>query len=554
MPPKSRVIGINRTSDASCCIFQDGALLAFLRKERLSRTKHAWGSSGDISLYANAYPDLLQNVDIVVECFSSDDERARLALYHAELAASIRQPEPAIVSEISHHFAHAYSAFHPSGFTDAAILIADNRGSPRDLVSDVAAVATGQGVGPLEVITLLHGGAAGIRPVAKQWWSRELERPAGLGMFYSLASKAVLGAPNREGVLMGLAAYGNPSRFPLPSLEIDGIAVRIPSAWNELLFDQDRFARFRDWKSGIAEPADFAARVQLAFEEALLAIARHARSVTGASKLIYSGGCALNCSANARLIAESGFEQVFIPPACDDGGSAIGCALYGIERLSRGTSGWRWSNDYLGPDREIDEDALVPLAASLALYVEKPAHLAREMAASLARGEIVALCQGRSEAGPRALGNRSILANPAQAQIRDFVNREVKHREWFRPLAPVVPIESVARYFEIDGAAPFMQRRVMVRPEWQQALEAVCHIDGSARVQTVSREQNPFLHELLREFEKLAGIDVLLNTSFNGQDEPIVETLADACRAMARMRIHRLAVPPFYLGKRQYGS
>ncbi|WP_343763761.1 carbamoyltransferase C-terminal domain-containing protein [Sphingomonas molluscorum] len=176
-------------------------------------------------------------------------------------------------------------------------------------------------------------------------------------------------------------------------------------------------------------------------------------------------------------------------------------------------------------------------------------NLIEDVAHSLAEGQVVAIHQGSLQSGPRALCHRSILASPREGEMGGYINAEVKHRECFRPLAPVMRLESAPRYLEMSGESPFMRRRVWVRPEWRETLGAITHVDGSARVQTVTREQNEFISDLLAAMERIDGLDVLLNTSFNGADESIVESLSDACAAFRRMKIDKLIAPPFILTK-----
>jgi carbamoyltransferase len=548
MSNNRRVLGLNRTSDASFCLIEEGRVLLG-RKERLNRKKHAWGALGDVPLYAKTHPGFAQPIDAVVECYASDPERDRLPDYQDELKAHLNLAPGVMYAEISHHYAHAYSAFHPSGFADAAILVADNRGSTRGLVAQSAEVPVGPADESWEVISVFDADESGIRTVAKQWWDAAPAPPGGLGIFYSKSSRLVLGRGNREGVLMGLAAHGTASRVKLPPLEVRGCEVLIPAEWMQMFDDPARFESFRQGGDGFSDAADFAAAVQAAFEEALIAVARHARAATGRRNLVYAGGCALNCSANARLAEEAGFDDVFVPPACDDGGTSIGCALYALERLGEQRLPWIWDVDYLGLPQRDGADELFAAAAEFELTVAESGDLVDRTARALADGQTIAIFQGRSEAGPRALGNRSILASPHEEGVRDFINAEVKHREWFRPLAPVVRLETAPRYFEMTGPSPFMQRRVMVRPQWRAGLAAVTHVDGSARVQTVTRDQNAFLYDLLGAFEQVSGTGVLLNTSFNGADEPIVDTVRDACAALRKMKIDQLIVPPFVVTK-----
>ncbi len=542
------VLGLNRTSDASFCLIDEGQVFVG-RKERLNRKKHAWGTLGDIALYKELHPAFAKPIHAIVECYASDDERGRLGQYRAELEDQLNLADDVAIVEMSHHYSHAYSAFHPSGLDEAAILIADNRGSWRGLVGEGPEARTDMSDKGLEVISIFDADSNGIRSIARQYWEPDPALPGGLGTFYSRASRTVLAKGNREGVLMGLASHGTPSTFKLPPLDVSGHEVVVPPEWLAAFEEPERFEPFRSGDGGFTEAADFAAAAQLAFEEALIAVARHARDVTGRDNLIYAGGCALNCSANGRLAQEAGFDTVFVPPACDDGGSSIGCAIYGLERLGAGRLEWVWEDDYLGLPQTDPADEIHQVAPKFGLNVSKVDDPVAHAARALADNKILALFQGRSESGPRALCNRSILASPKQASMRDLINAEVKHREWFRPLAPVVRLESAPRYFEMTGTSPFMLRRVMVNPQWREALGAVTHIDGSARVQTVTRSQNKFMYDLLEAFQGVSGVDVLLNTSFNGADEPIVETLSDACAAFQRMRIDQLLVPPFVVSK-----
>jgi carbamoyltransferase len=549
----TKIIGLNRTSDASFCCLDHSDIDVLIRKERLNGTKHAWGSLGDLPMYLRAFQSSIDQVDAVIQCFSSDDERGRIEAYEAELRSYLPIHENAFIGEISHHFAHAYSAFYPSNFSDAAILIADNRGSPQELVGNTGLVRSGLGFGALEVITAYEARDGKISQIAKQWWNRDPRAPAGLGMLYSAASKTVFGRDNREGALMGLAALGDPSRLKLPPLEVDGIAVWIPPEWTTIFADTERFSFFRNAKGQFSDCADLAAATQNVFEAALVAVTRNLRQTTGMRRLVYAGGCALNCSANTQLARQWGFENLFIPPACDDAGTSLGCALFGLESLGGDPSVVQWRTDYLGPAYELDAEAISSAAADHGLRCQRPPDLAAFVSEEISRGELVALFQGRSESGARALGNRSILADSRYEAIRTFINTSVKRREWFRPLAPVVRNEDARIYFELEGPSQFMQLTSRVRPEWRSRLAAVCHVDGSARVQTLTHEQNPFLHSVLGRFAERTSIGVLLNTSFNGREKPIVETVNDALGTFCEMPIRWLVIPPLLIGPRLAG-
>jgi carbamoyltransferase len=538
------VLGINRTTDASCCLYSSNGELTFCRKERLTREKHAGGKLGDSKVYATFLGDRVKHLDAVVECFSSDQERSYAAAYQREVRESMPVSQRTVFLEISHHWAHAFSAITPSGFDHAAVLIVDNRGSWESLVQEEPEVALGAATGRLEVASAyaLHQGH--LRPMMKAWW-RPGEPPTGLGMFYANLSTALLGRKRREGVMMGLAPFGERFRRRLPNLVVEGISVTIPPEWVEAIAECETRSFFRGGDWTFEQSAALAAAGQAAFEAALVTIALKVREQCGAENLIYAGGCALNCSANAALQEKAGYRNLFIPPACDDGGTAIGCALYGMTKVDIAAERFQWATDFLGPTLPPDKPSATTVVNSAGLRWVEPADPVQFLADKLIQGEIVGLIQGRSEAGARALGNRSLLADPRFEVMRYHMNAAVKGREWFRPLAPVVVLEKATQFFEDFEPSPFMQRRCLVRPAWRAQLAAVTHIDGSARVQTVKRDDNRFLYDLLRAFEQRSGFPILLNTSFNGKDEPIVESLDHAARSFDALGIHWLAIPPW---------
>jgi carbamoyltransferase len=350
--------------------------------------------------------------------------------------------------------------------------------------------------------------------------------------------------------MMGLAPFGRSDALGLPPLRVDENRVSIPEAWLEVFDERRAFTYFQDGRGSFDECAHLAAAGQHAFEEALLDVANWLHEATGARQLCFAGGTALNCSANGRLVREGPFREVFIPPSPHDGGTALGCALYGLRACLGIEPEFRWENDFLGPDPDPDaiDDAVQHAMPGFA--VERPDDLVGRMAAMLDRGCVVALYNGRSESGPRALGNRSIIADARRAGMQDFINAHVKGREWFRPLAPLVSSDSAATIFDVDRPAPFMQYAATVRPEHRVALPAITHVDGTARLQTVDARNTPFLHELMRRFAERTGCPVLLNTSLNGKGDPLVETPADAMACLATTPMHALAMPPYLITKR----
>jgi carbamoyltransferase len=546
------VLGINRTQDASICLMQGSRLLWAIQKERLTRRKHHWGKPGDVrDFYLPRLPWPERPIDVVVECFSSDEEGKQLPLYEEELVANLRLSPHCRRARISHHLAHVYSVFHPSPFRDAAVMIVDGQGSPVSKLTEYWAGAAYVPGDWREIASFYRADRERVLCIGKQLWDRDDARLAGLGMFYFLLTQAMFPGEGNEGKVMGLAPHGDPHALRMPPLTVEAGQVSIPAPWRELLRERERF-HFGHPGASFADCANLAAAGQRAFEDALLEVARWLHAQTRLERLCFAGGTALNCSANERLLRETPFRQVFIPPAPSDAGTALGCALYGLTELAGESCAYRWSNDYLGPapQRHEIEAALLDRDDLKIELLPSMDVLCGRMLELLCNNRVLALYQGSSEFGPRALGHRSILADPRPAAIRDWINAQVKQREWFRPLAPVVLEERAADWFDLPGPSPFMQFAAPVRPHMAPRVPAITHVDGTARLQTVGADDDPLLRRLLLGFEAATGVPVLLNTSFNGKDEPIVETPQEAMASFRRMPLHALAMPPFLITKR----
>jgi carbamoyltransferase len=425
-----------------------------------------------------------------------------------------------------HHESHAAAAFLTAPTRRAAILTAD-------------------GVGEWATLTVGHGERRAERPAAITLL-REIRYPHSLGMLYSTFTAYLGFAVNvDEYKVMGLAAYGRPTmaervrrlirRTPdgaftldLEYFEYHTTARRSYSPQFVDLFGPPRNP-YEPIDLETAEGrrfADCAASVQRVLEDTLVDIARALHQETGLPDLCLGGGVALNGVANARILAESGFERVFVPPAPGDAGCALGAALY-ADRLYLGNPDRDVpDHPFWGPAVDADELARAAREDDQAVEALDETALIERVADELARGGIVGWMDGASEFGPRALGHRSILAAPHSAEMRDRINRDIKYREEFRPFAPVTPIEAADRYFELPpgGArlARFMSGVFPVRPEWRTKLAAITHVDGSARLQTLERDMAPRLYALLEAYARRSGIPVLLNTSFNVAGEPIV--------------------------------
>ena len=337
-----------------------------------------------------------------------------------------------------------------------------------------------------------------------------------------------------------------------PLLDIKNGVLRVPE-WG-VDFDKPHLPDDEgNWETSpsMQHWKDVAWRVQDDAEKVLLDRAVWLRETTGAKNLCIAGGVALNCVANGRIVREAGFDNVWIQPAAGDNGIAIGCAYYGHLAIQKKPRSFVMNHAYLGIAYK-DEAARAAADNWLVRLQTNNTHVEDICSASaklLSEGRIFGWFQGGSEFGPRALGNRSILADPRKPEMKDQLNARVKFRQAFRPFAPIVLAERVNEIFECEAESPFMLVAAQVRPEWKDRIPAIVHVDGSARIQTVRREHNERLYRLLQEFDKLTGVPVLLNTSFNIRGQPIVETPQDAVECFLSTGIDCLALHDMLITK-----
>ena len=533
------VLGINRDRHASVCLMHGARVQWAIQKERLTRRRHHPGEPGDVdAIYLPHLSGLERPIDVLVDCLSAGEvagttEGAGLEGDHAlAFAHGVRR------ARIPQHLAHVYSVFHRSPFREAAVMVLGGQGSAGP-------------DGRHQVASCYRVDRERITRIGQQVADDNNRRAAGLGMFYFRLTQALFPGEGNEGKVSDLAPYGDPHALGLSSLDIDGMQVEVPHAWQSLLGEAARF-RFGALQASFTDCANLAAAGQRAFEDALLALGHWLHLRTGLDDLCLAGGAALNGAANARLLRDGPFKRIFVPPAPGAAGAALGCAICGLLELAGRSADFRWTHDYLGPAPQL-ADIEAALDGASDLIVEHPRGrdaLCARMLDLLCSGRVVGLYQGRSEFGPRGLGHRSILADPRRERMRDWINARVKEREWFRPFAPMVAEERASQYFDLQAPSPFMQFAVPVRSSVMPLLAAVTHVDGSARLQTIGPSDDPVLRALLAGFEVRTGVPVLLAASLRGKDEPLVETPQEAVATFRRLPLHGLAMPPYLVMKR----
>jgi carbamoyltransferase len=561
------ILGLNCLAhDTSAALIVDGQVAGFVEEERLSREKHTWKFPDRAIGWCLATAGLqIRDIDVVTFDYRPGLDYARgLAfdiLPHLPTSAKHWAKQTFVdgrhvwkardfrrrygyrgqIRFLGHHDTHGAAAFYSSPFDDAVTLSIDRGG---DYLSTAAFVCEG----------------TSIREIAR------VRHPHSLGELYSAVTWWLGFKPNYdEGKTMGLASFGRPTYVDdfrsMVRLEPEG-QFRIDFSWagwhSERGWVSERFlTRFGPPRQP-GEPLtehheDVAHGVQVVTEEAALHLARWAHRVSGRKRsLCLAGGVALNSVMNARLLVDGPFDQVFIPAPSGDAGNAIGGALMAWHADTGKPREWQMEHAYLGP--EFSDAQIKAALEERKLAYREVADRAEAAAELLAAGKIIGWFQGRAEVGPRALGNRSILADPRPDHMKDTINREVKHRERFRPFAPSVLAEEAPAWFEPPAPSPFMLLCLPIRPERRAEVPAVTHVDGTGRLQTVTESANPPFRHLIEAFHRRTGVPMVLNTSFNDQGEPIVSAPGEAIATFFSTGLDALVIGPYVLAKAPAGT
>lgn len=550
------ILGVNCFShDTSACLLKDGAIVAFVEEERFNREKHTKKFPQNAISYCLAEAGItIDQIDLVAFAYRPglDFWRALLSIPHY-LPYSWRRLflQPAIdlllylkkpyfkrrfsykgkVIFVGHHDAHAAASFFVSPFQEAAILSLDRGG---DYLSTL----------------LAHGQGHTIKTL------KEIKQPHSIGEIYAAVTHFLGFLPNSdEGKTMGLAPYGRDRYYEqfaklvklLPEgdfqINLPYFTYYLKDGWYSKKFLQE-FGQPRLAEQELNEHyEDIAAGIQHITEKTAFHLSNYLYEKTGSKNLCVAGGVGLNSVLNGKLLKNGPFKEVFIQPAANDAGNALGAALWVWHQLEGQKKRMEMIHAYWGP--AYSEQQIEAALQKANLRYERVADPAKYAAGLLAQGKILGWFQGRAEVGPRALGNRSILANPTIAEMKDIVNLRIKKREPFRPFAPAINEEYADDYLEIPYQTPFMLHVFGIKEEKKKEIPAVCHVDGSARWQTVSQKSNQLFWQLIEEFRKLTGTPVVLNTSFNVKGEPIVLTPTDAINCFLNSGLDSLVMGPF---------
>ena len=542
------VLGINCFShDTAAALLVDGQLVAFVEEERLNREVHTkrFPHQAIASCLRQGGIDIA-DVEMVAFAYRPQDDFARGAADAIRRRAPKRLAAQAYVDarlaskeqlfrrawryrgplvHVGHHLAHAAGTFFSSPFDDAAVLTIDRGG---DFLSTTTNVGRGAHID--------------VRS--------EIRNPDSLGEVYTAVTRFLGFHSNDEGKVMGLAPYGSPKYVEELrdlirlepgggfSVDLDWFGYQKEGSPVSARF-LERWGPPRRPESELTDrDKDLAFAVQDLVEESALHVARNLRTSSGSTRLCLSGGVVLNSVMNTRILQEAGFDELYIQPAAGDAGNALGAALWAWHEQLGHPRSWQMTHAFYG-ESWSDEDCAVALRRA-GVGLSPAANPSEEAATRLAAGKVVGWFQGRAEAGPRALGARSILADPRRAEMRDVVNERVKRREWFRPFAPSVLHERGAEYFDRYHPSPFMLLVLPIAEDKQAVIPATAHVDGTGRVQSVTREFNPAFYEVIERFGALTGVPVVLNTSFNLRGEPMVHRPGEAVTDFLRSEMDSL--------------
>jgi carbamoyltransferase len=541
--------------DSAACLVKDGAIVAMAEEERFVRIKRAYRLPPvRAALYCLQEGDIdISDVDIIAASWNPELDKETPwitgALKDFLTHEAFRGKKLPPVVYVDHHQSHAASSFYTSGFDEAAILVVDGQGE---------SVST----------TIAHGKDCQITTIGT------FDAAQSIGGFYDAVSRYVGLGNDSAGKLMGLAPYGIPVyEFDKIRYTADGYFMdverpvglppglwytRIRSEWESWLANTfgppNRVSLRSDTKSGGIKRElslerrfkDIAASAQRSLEELLLHLVRVAVRVTGNRNLVLSGGVALNCSANGRIRQSGMVDDIYIFPAAHDAGGALGAALE-VAAQHRQPRSPRLDHAYWGP--AFDDATIADTLQRLGIRAEMTDDIGHKAAAMICQGATIGWFQGRMEVGPRALGHRSILADPTKQNNLEHINRNVKGRETWRPLAPSMIEESAMQVLDGYAASPFMLQAFQVRDEFRSTLPAVTHVDGSTRPQTLNAATTHYYHDLLHNMKMYTGVGAVLNTSFNGENEPIVCTPIDAIRTFYSTGLDAMIIGHFIVRK-----
>lgn len=546
-----RVLGFSVGHDKGAVIIENGKVVVGITQERLTRIKHDGAYQGgivpfeSINYCLNALSITHRDIDYYVYSTTEIEDTVYRQFFNRY--SGLKQE---ILHFIPHHLAHAYSTFFSSGLEESAVVVADASGSILNFKNKLNLWYEKNRDGLdtnedwTEGISIYNFSRKEYSEVYKKWikYPVKIDTNEGtsLGMMYSTGSRQLIYEPDSQtwpaGKLMGLASYANQDI-------VDEAPQFVEEVEDDILISNNTIYPRVSWESDFYSKSCVAGIYQREQERASMILANMAKKLTDSKNICVAGGSFLNCNSNEKILNSGLFENCYFLPPSDDSGIPLGCAWFAYQKITdiedtsmlRPYLGKTYSKEDIFEALNNHPDLLYTEYNNLEDLIENVNHY-------LTQNRVIGWFQGGSEIGPRALGNRSILASPIHPWMTGHINGDIKHREWYRPFAPAVLFEHQEDVFESSVYSPYMLVTTTVKEEWRSKVPAITHIDNSARHQSVTMDNNPRFYSLISKFYEKTGIPVLLNTSFNGPHEPIVETPMEAINTFLSNKLDVLVI------------
>jgi carbamoyltransferase len=546
-----RVLGFSVGHDKGAVIIENGKVVVGITQERLTRIKHDGAYQGgivpfeSINYCLNALSITHRDIDYYVYSTTEIEDTVYRQFFNRY--SGLKQE---ILHFIPHHLAHAYSTFFSSGLEESAVVVADASGSILNFKNKLNLWYEKNRDGLdtnedwTEGISIYNFSRKEYSEVYKKWIKYpvkiDINEGTSLGMMYSTGSRQLIYEPDSQtwpaGKLMGLASYANQDI-------VDEAPQFVEEVEDDIFISDNTIYPRVSWESDFYSKACVAGIYQREQERASMILANMAKKLTDSKNICVAGGSFLNCNSNEKILNSGLFENCYFLPPSDDSGIPLGCAWFAYQKITD-IEDTKMLSPYLGKTYSKGDifEALNNHPDLLYTEYNNLEDLIENVNYYLTQNRVIGWFQGGSEIGPRALGNRSILASPIHPWMTGHINGDIKHREWYRPFAPAVLFEHQEDVFESSVYSPYMLVTTTVKEEWRSKVPAITHIDNSARHQSVTMDNNPRFYSLISKFYEKTGIPVLLNTSFNGPHEPIVETPMEAINTFLSNKLDVLVI------------
>lgn len=558
-------LGFSIGHDKGAVLIKDGKVLIGISEERLTRIKHDGAYSEDLPVrsikycldhYGLSYSDIDRYTYTTTELSDNTDIKFSELTGMNEFWTSYK------LKFIPHHLAHAFSSFYSSGFESSVVVVIDAMGSVMSSNNKMKNWYNHSSMPAVEGCDWAEGGAIyhflnknDVKEVYKKWIkfpipeNGDKNESVSIGFIYQMGSLQLVYDEKHNtwdaGKLMGLASYAdkdyvNSFRHSVQYLPDE---VKIPP----IIINPEI-----NYKSDFYSKANTAGVYQKIQEDSCVNMARIAKRLSNQKNICVAGGSFLNCNTNELIIKSGMYEKCYFIPSADDSGIPLGCAWYGYANRFGITDTPSYLSPYLGKtysDQEIIDAIMERSDISYEIFSEF-SNLTDKVSDDLKNNKVIGWMQGGSETGPRALGNRSILASPKEPWMVNYINSEIKRRQWYRPFAPSVLYEHQSSIFELSEYSPYMLVTTKVKPEWKNRIPSVVHFDDTSRIQSVTKDSNKRYYDLINYFYKKTGIPLVLNTSFNGPSEPIVESPQNAINTFIDIGLHSLVIGNFYIKRK----